>query len=105
VDFARSYVGSIGANEDVENTIENFPQRGARKAIQICKSVNLKAVKQKKSKKMEVRLALKRKQFTYSIVRLFYGTIRQTVPHKVCNKNKKERVNFSTSLSFRPTER
>jgi hypothetical protein len=53
VDFARSYVGSIGANEDVENTIENFPQRGARKAIQICKSVNLEAVKQKKSKKME----------------------------------------------------
>jgi len=71
VDFARSYVGSIGANEDVENTIENFPQRGARKAIQICKSVNLEAVKQKKSKKMEVRLALKRKQFTYSIVRLY----------------------------------
>ena len=69
MDFARSYVGSIGANEDVENTIENFPQRGARKAIQICKSVNLEAVKQKKSKKMEVRLALKRKQFTYSIVR------------------------------------
>ena len=70
MDFARSYVGSIGANEDVENTIENFPQRGARKAIQICKS-ELEAVKQKKSKKMEVRLALKRKQFTYSIVRLF----------------------------------
>ena len=70
MDFARSYVGSIGANEDVENTIENFPQRGARKAIQICKS-ELEAVKQKKSKKMEVRLALKRKQFTYSIVRLY----------------------------------
>jgi len=55
VDFARSYVGSIGANEDVENTIEIFLQRGARKAIQICKSVNLEAGKQKKSKKMEVR--------------------------------------------------
>lgn len=99
MDFARSYVGSIGANEDVENTIENFPQRGARKAIQICKSVNLEAVKQKKSKKMEVRLALKLKG---NNLLMPYS---QTVQHKVCNKNKKERVNFSTSLSFRPTER
>ena len=104
MDFARSYVGSIGANEDVENTIENFPQRGARKAIQICKS-ELEAVKQKKSKKMEVRLALiKGNNFLTPLSDFLLGTIRQTVPQSL-NKNKKERVNFSTSLSFRPTER